>query len=92
MTQRIDEHLFYNWTQRKLAQNNEPHMTQICPRCDKEMVEIGFSGFVLAVYPPKLNLLHACDGCKVIVTTTKDNKVPIDEQFSGRNLKEYEFL
>lgn len=67
-------------------------MTQICPKCDKEMVEIGFSGFVLGVYPPKLNMIYACDDCKVIITTTKDNQVPIDGQFSGRNLKEYEFL
>lgn len=46
----------------------------------------------IAVYPPKLNMIYACDGCKVIRTTTKDNQVPIDEQFGGRNLKEYEFL
>jgi predicted amidophosphoribosyltransferase len=66
-------------------------MTQICPKCGKEMVEIGFIiGFVLAVYPPKPNLLYACDACKVIKSTIEQDKYA--RQFGGRNLKEYEFL
>ena len=63
-------------------------MSETCPKCGKEMVEIGFSGFVLSLHPPKLNQMHACDDCKVIVTVTID----AGNSFSGRNLKEYEFL
>jgi RNA polymerase subunit RPABC4/transcription elongation factor Spt4 len=63
-------------------------MSETCPKCGKEMVDIGYSGYVLSIHPPKLNQLHACDDCKVIVTVAIDTK----NSFDGRNLKEYEFL
>ena len=63
-------------------------MPEKCPECGKEMFEIGYSGYVLSVHPPKLNQLHACDDCKVIVTVAIDTK----NSFYGRNLKEYKFL
>lgn len=65
-------------------------MTQICPKCGNKMVNLGRSGAVYLCDPVKREILHACDECKVMKTTTEQDKyVP---PFGGRNLKEYEFL
>ncbi len=65
-------------------------MTEKCPKCGKEMVNLGHSGVVYTCYPAKREILHACDDCKVIKSTIEQDKhVP---PFGGRNLKGYKFL
>ena len=74
----------------KLRKEHEVRTAQTCPKCGKEMVNLGHSGVVYPTDPVKREVMHACDDCKVIKSTIEQDKhVP---PFGGRNLKEYEFL
>ena len=78
------------WMYANHKEKLEKIMSEKCPKCGKEMVNMGRSGAVYLCEPVKRKILHACDNCKVVVTTIEqDEYVP---PFGGRNLKEYEFL
>lgn len=85
-------HLIVDWLllcyeTSKLRKEHEVRTAQTCPKCGKGMVNLGFTG----TRPDyKVYVLHVCDDCKVAVSKLEDD--PTIGCFSGRNLKEYEFL